>query len=95
MNKQYARDFCTKEERHKILKDWSEQGLRIVIKTCHSHFTTYIGVSENHPLANLSYDDVGTFIKVHGGLTFGGLGDDKYLPKGFYWYGWDYANDGD
>jgi len=32
---------------------------------------------------------------VHGGLTFGKVGDGNRFEKGYYWIGWDYAHAGD
>lgn len=34
-------------------------------------------------------------VEVHGGLTFSGEGDGEYLPKGFWWFGFDCAHLGD
>ena len=34
-------------------------------------------------------------IKVHGGLTYSEMGTGKYLPSGFWWFGFDCAHLGD
>lgn len=87
-----ARDFC-KHPKSKIVADWFEDGIRIVILACRgSHFTAYFGVPEGHPLAGFDYDDIP--LDVHGGLTYSS-GKSEVLPKGYWFYGWDYAHVGD
>lgn len=69
------------------------KGIRFIVVSLHSHFTAYLGIHESHPLAGESYDNLN--IDCHGGLTFSGEGNESIRPKGFYWYGWDYAHCGD
>ena len=75
-----------------ILHDEFRDGLRFIIMRGPVSLCAYIGVPDGHPLAGFEYDDVP--IDCHGGLTFSG-GGDGYRPKGFWWYGWDYAHFGD
>lgn len=75
-----------------IVRDWYDEGLRIIIMRGPGSFNAYIGIPESHPLAGFDYDDIP--IKVHGGLTFCGKGKGSY-PTGFWWYGWDYSHAGD
>lgn len=75
-----------------LVEDWFEEGLRVIIMRGPASFCTYIGIPESHPLAGFSYDDIP--VSAHGGLTFARKGNGKW-PKGFYWYGWDYAHLGD
>jgi len=77
-----------------VLLDTWEEGLRIIILSLGTHPCAYVGIPLEHPLAGFNYDDL-DFIECHGGFTFSEAGDDKYLPKGFWWYGWDYAHVGD
>jgi len=90
--KRYARDF-TKYPNSKIVKQWIESGIKVVILACKgSHFTAYFGIPKDHPLAGFSYDDIP--LSVHGGLTYSSS-DSDVLPSGYYFYGWDYAHAGD
>jgi len=80
------------DESGTIYKDWYEKGVRCIIMRGPCSLCAYLGILETHPLANRNYDDIP--LEVHGGLTFSDRGD-SYRPKGFYWYGWDYAHSGD
>lgn len=92
MEMKYARDFI-EHPKSKIVKEWFEDGIDIVILVCKgSHFTAYFGIPKNHPLAGFNYDDIP--LDVHGGLTYGSS-DSKVLPKDYFFYGWDYAHLGD
>lgn len=73
--------------------DSFEDGLRLIVLRGPSALCAYIGIPKDHPLANFSYDDIP--LSVHGGLTFGALGDGTYLPGEQFFYGWDYAHSGD
>lgn len=75
------------------LKDWFDEGVRCLIIRAQFSLCAYVGVPIDHPLAGYHYDDIP--ISCHGGLTFADEGDDLYRPKGWYWYGWDYAHSGD
>lgn len=75
-----------------IVADWLDDGIRVLVMRGPSSFTAYIGFLENHLLSGRDYDSIP--IDCHGGLTFSSKGGD-YWPKGFYWYGWDYAHYGD
>ena len=63
---------------------------RFIILRGSSCLCAYLGIKIDHPLANCDYNDLP--IDCHGGLTFAREGDDEYLPKGYFWYGWDYAH---
>jgi len=39
-----------------------------------------------------SHDTPECLIDVHGGLTYSGMGDDEYLPAGYWWFGFDCAH---
>ena len=80
----------------KIIKlaDGKINGYRCIVLNLGSHPVAYIGVTKDSLLYNVEYDDLG-FIDVHGGLTYSEEGDGKYLPKDYYWFGWDYAHAGD
>jgi hypothetical protein len=91
LGKRHARDFGN--ESCKVL-EWNEDGIqRLILNVRGSHFTQYLGIPEDHPLAGFDYEELP--IRCHGGLTFSDEGDGKYYPKGFYWYGWDYMHAGD
>ena len=83
-----ARDF----KKDTLVKEWIEDGIKAVIISRHSHFTAYLGIPADHPLSGFSYDDLP--LSVHGGLIFGSEGMEKF-PKGYFYYGWDYAHAGD
>lgn len=36
-----------------------------------------------------------SMLDAHGGITYSDAGNGKYLPKGFYWFGFDCAHSGD
>lgn len=92
--KQYASDFGVEPQEAKTVSDKHQEGIRVLVKSVRgSHFCVYLGVPSAHPAAGLPYDDVS--INCHGGLTFAGEGDGKFMPKGYYWYGYDYAHAGD
>ena len=75
-----------------ILHDAYTNGIRFIILRGPSALCAYVGVPLSHPLASFHYDDIP--LECHGGLTFSGEGD-KWRPKDFYWYGWDYGHAGD
>lgn len=76
-----------------ILDSWYDEGVKVVVMRGGASFCVYLGIATGHPLAGFDYDSMP--LDCHGGLTFAAEGDDKYLPKGFYYYGWDYAHAGD
>jgi len=75
-----------------ILHDEFKGGFRFIIMRGPASLCAYIGIPSEHPLANQSYDDLP--VDCHGGLTFSSEGKELW-PKGFFWYGWDYAHSGD
>ena len=75
-----------------ILRDWFDEGVRIVIMRGPASMNVYLGVPKDHPLAGFDYDSIP--LNCHGGLTFSQEGD-KFLPKNYWWYGYDYAHAGD
>lgn len=76
-----------------VLAEGIEEGIKFVILNLGTHPTSYISVPIDHPLAGFHRDTIP--ISVHGGFTYSGKGDGKYLPKNYYWYGWDYGHSGD
>jgi hypothetical protein len=75
-----------------ILRDWFDEGVRILVMRGPASMNVYLGIPKDHPLAGFDYDDLN--VNCHGGLTFGSEGG-KYWPKGYFWYGYDYAHLGD
>lgn len=75
-----------------IYKDVYDEGLRFIIMKGGSSLCAYLGVSIDHPVSGFAYDDMP--IDCHYGLTFSG-DDNKNLPSGYWFYGWDYAHSGD
>lgn len=77
----------------RIVYDIFDEGLRFIIMRGPFHWCGYVGISKDHPLAGLDYEDI-SFISAHGGLTFSSGARDGW-PEGYYWYGWDYGHLGD
>lgn len=75
-----------------VLKDFYEEGVRVLVVRGPASLCAYIGIPKNHPLAGFCSDDIP--LSCHGGLTYSGEGI-KGSPGGHYWYGWDYAHLGD
>lgn len=97
-NEIYTWEQISKAEAGTIFLDRFDDGIRFMILKGGSSLCAYVGVPEDHPLSNFEYNDLP--ISCHGGLTFsGGYEDYKStkspFPKGFYFYGWDYAHSGD
>lgn len=76
-----------------IVRNKKIGNLRFVILRANFSWTAYVGVPEEHELAGKDYDSID--VDCHGGLTYAGKGGDGFLPKGYYWFGWDYAHLGD
>ena len=81
-----------------VISDWTEDegtplARRALVAQGPSSLVAYVGVPEDHPLAGRHYDDMP--LDCHGGLTFADKGGHSIWPKGWYWYGWDYAHAGD
>lgn len=51
----------------------------------------YVGVNKKHPLFKVDYAEIGSFIQVHGGLTFSNLFDSDPL----WYFGYDCCHAGD
>jgi len=91
LGKKHARDFG--KESCKVL-EWNEDGIqRLILNIRGGHFTQYLGIPKDHPLAGLDYEELP--IGCHGGLTFSDEIDSKYCSEDLYWYGWDYMHLGD
>lgn len=92
MNETYPDDLCEIGDipSGTVLRDWMDDGIRILILRGPFHPCVYLGIPEKHPLAGYGYDDVP--IQCHGGLTFADYGDGKWRPKGYYWFGYDYGH---
>jgi hypothetical protein len=80
----------TAERETIILDSGTMEGAPYFIVSIGIHPCAYLGVPFDHPLAGMDYDNVP--LGVHGGLTFSQFGEGKYLPSGFYWFGWDYGH---
>jgi len=68
--------------------DRYDDGIRVVVLRGPGSLCAYLGIPVDHPLAGNNYDDLR--VSCNGGLTFGREGDGTYLPKGYFFYGWDY-----
>lgn len=71
---------------------------KIIRHPLFGHMCGYVGVLSEHPLYKRRYQDIYDAtenIDVHRGITFSEMGDDKYLPAGYWWFGFDcgHAND--
>lgn len=75
------------------LREWNEGEVKCVIIRSSASLCAYLGIPANHRLAGKNYDLMGIY--CHGGLTFSDEGDGTYLPKDYWFYGWDYAHVGD
>lgn len=84
---------CAKDPVGTVYEDGHENGVRFIIVRGPHSLCAYIGVPPDHPLAGRDYDDIP--LEVHGGLTFGALGDGEHYPAGTFWYGWDYGHSQD
>lgn len=82
----------SKIPRATILRDWFDEGLRIIVLRSIFSMNVYIGVPVDHPLAGHDYDSLP--VACHGGLTYSAAGTGD-LPDGYWWYGYDYAHAGD
>lgn len=83
-------DVVNAEVGHIFLDEYDE-GLRFIILRGPSSLCAYIGLPSDHPLSGKAYDDL--VIDCHGGLTYSSLGgEERKVPEGFWWYGWDYAH---
>jgi len=76
-----------------IYIDSYQDGVRYIIMRGTASLCAYVGIPLDHPLAGFNYNDI-PLNDVHGGLTFGREGNGL-RPKGWFWYGWDYAHSGD
>jgi hypothetical protein len=72
----------------------SYKGLDGLILSSNVALSAYIGIPKWHPLAGTNYDRL-PYLGVHGGWTFGNVGDGEWRPADKYWFGWDYAHLGD
>lgn len=93
MENKTARELVSSRKEGKIVEQWEEDGIKIMIVSLYSHFTAYFGLPINHPLSGFDYDSIP--LNVHGGLTFGSKGSGGILPEDLFMYGWDYAHCGD
>ena len=75
------------------LHDEFDESIRFIILRGPASLTAYIGIADDHPLADFDYDSIP--IDCHGGFTYSRKGIGNSLPVGYWWYGWDYAHAGD
>jgi hypothetical protein len=73
-----------------ILDRGVEEGIPWIIMRGPGSVTAYLGLPIDHPFAKLDYNDVE--LSVHGGLTYGSIGDGDLRTAEWYWLGWDYAH---
>lgn len=82
-----------KDETGTVYKDEYDEGVRIIILKGPASLCIYFGFPISHPLSGFDYEDIP--VRVHGGFTYAREGDDNCLPKGYWWYGADYAHSDD
>ena len=82
--------YTKERSKFEVLDEGYENNVKYIIISLGTHPVAYLGIPLTHPLANKDYDNIP--LSVHGGLTFGREGDGEYLPKDYFWYGWDYAH---
>lgn len=84
--------LLAKDDVGKIYIDRFQENVRVLVMRGPVSLCVYLGIPVDHPLAGNNYDDLP--VSCNGGLTFGGTGEGKgdFWPKGYYWYGWDYAH---
>ena len=93
--KEKSFEAIAKDEVGTIYHDEFDEGVRFIVLRGPGSLCAYAGIPIKHPLAGKDYDDLP--VEAHGGLTFSqkGKGGDEHWPKGYWWYGWDYAHSGD
>ena len=81
---------------HKIEKEWvTKSGLKAAVLFIHgSHNCGYVIVDKDHPLYEISYQDIPNF-EVHGGVTFSGNISDIAPEHKLWAIGFDAAHSGD
>jgi hypothetical protein len=84
---------CKLDEVKTVYSDWEENEYRAIVLRGPLCINGYVGVPESHSLYGKDYNDID--INCHGGLTYSNFGDGKFLPIGYYWFGWDYAHSSD
>lgn len=77
----------------KIYYDWMHRDYRCLVMRGPVSLCAYIGVPPEHRYYGKDYNEVD--LRCHYGLTFSSEGDGKIRPKGYWWFGWDYAHFGD
>lgn len=93
MAKEKSYEAIAKDEIGTIYHDEFDEGVRFIVMKGPASLCAYAGIPIKHPLAGHEYDDLP--VEAHGGLTFSSKGDGEKWPKGYWWYGWDYAHVGD
>ncbi|MEE9510418.1 MAG: hypothetical protein V3V81_07990 [Candidatus Bathyarchaeia archaeon] len=95
MSKKKSFEDIAKDEMGTIYYDKFDEGVRFIVMRGPVSLCGYVGIPAKHPLAGHNYDDLP--IEAHGGLTFSqrGKGGEDHWPRGYWWYGWDYAHSGD
>jgi len=71
----------------------TKDNINVLIVRSSCSICAYLGVSDGHLLDGMDYDDIR--ISCHGGLTYCTKGNGDLFPKGYYFFGWDYAHLGD
>ena len=84
---------CALDPAPTIYADWTEGEYRCLVMRGPCSLCAYVGVKEGHPLYEKDYLNLD--VDCHYGLTYAGMGDDKYRPSGYWWLGWDYGHFGD
>lgn len=81
------------------LFEWEIYGMPCFVKRNNfGSWCGYVGLSKDHPLYGISYDDVyaKVDIDVHGGLTYSDFWDLKKSESGeIYWVGFDCCHSND
>ena len=80
-----------KRKHEDYVKDWVVNGLRCrVLAGPFKNYNGYVALTENHSCYQKEYYNID--VDVHGGLTFGGQGNDNSLhfpDSKVYWVGFD------
>jgi hypothetical protein len=75
-----------------VEKEWStKHGLEaVVVIHTHHHRCGYVMIPEDHGLFGINYEEIVSYVDVHGGLTFSGT--LPFISINSYWLGYDCAH---
>jgi hypothetical protein len=73
-----------------VIENFEVEGIRVLVMRGPASLCAYVGVPENHFFTRFNYDEIP--LECHGGLSFSNFDETGLRPKGYYWFGWDYAH---